>query len=141
MRHGEGRDIAERYYIEYQMCFAEIAEQVGRSEKTIRNWADAGGWREKRQKLLRTKLSTHEKLHDLVNALVDKTHDDVMSGEQVDTGRLYSIVNLAKTINGIYKYEEAQGQAAREKERSERQQSGGLSEDVLAQLEKQLGIL
>jgi hypothetical protein len=142
MKHGEGKDVAEQLYIQYQLSFDEIAARIGRCEKTVRLWADEGGWREKRQAFIRTQLSTHERLYDLVNKLIDKAQQDLESGDvDVGVGRLHAINNLSKSLKDMYRYEDDRVTKRKEEERSERQQSGGLSDDILQKLEKQLGIL
>ncbi len=43
---------AERLYVEYGLSFENIASRLDVSEKTVRNWAKAGGWQAKRKEYL-----------------------------------------------------------------------------------------
>ncbi len=139
MKHGEGRDKAFEMYVYHQMTFDEIARQTGRTEKTIRKWADDGGWREKRDRDLTARITIHEQLHTFLQKLTEKTISDCAAGEDVSFQRIHAINSLAKTISTLYKYErtEATNADADNKEQS----VNGLSPEKLAKIEKMLNIL
>ena len=138
MNHGEGKDEARGMYVENQMTFDEIAERLGRSDKTIRVWADEGGWREARKNFLMTQTSTHEKLHTLVQKLTDRMISDCDNKEELSPQSIAQINKLAKTIKDLYQYEVKVRQVADDTKPKDRH---GLSEETLCNLEEQMGML
>lgn len=105
MRHGEGKELAQRLYIYDQMTFEEIARHIGRSDKTVRTWAADGDWQSKREKLLARHESTAEKLHKVVDHLADSIIRDCEQGETPDPGRTYALARLADKLDKLRKYE------------------------------------
>ena len=98
---------AERLFVVEQMSFAEIASRLHLAEKTARNWAAAGGWKEKRQQYLLSRQSFHEELYQFTRSLMESIKNDISAGEKVDTGRLYTFTRLLPLITKIKDYEEA----------------------------------
>ncbi|MFA5751108.1 MAG: hypothetical protein WC898_02350 [Candidatus Paceibacterota bacterium] len=105
MKQGEGKDVAHDYYVYQQMTFDEIARRIGRSDKTIRVWADEDGWREERERNLRARVNVHEKLHTLVQKITDRMILDCDSATELSPQSLHALTNLVNSMNSLYKYE------------------------------------
>ncbi len=101
---------AECCYIQQDMTFNEIAARFGIAEKTVRNWADEGKWRERRNEYRQKRESLDEKLHKFVDKLMDSIMDDWENGKQVDPGRMYAFNNLLGKLDKVQKVEAAKRQ-------------------------------
>jgi hypothetical protein len=108
MKHGEGKDQARELYIYQQCTFDEIAQRIGRSDKTVREWASAENWCQQRETMLQTKIRVHEKLHTLVDKLADRMISDCnQEGTELSPQSLHALTNLITAMNSSYKYEAA----------------------------------
>ncbi|HEX2957726.1 MAG TPA: phage terminase small subunit-related protein [Chitinispirillaceae bacterium] len=106
MRHGEGKDEARELYVHQQMTFDEIAKRIGRSDRTVRDWATEDNWKQERQDFLKTRISVHEKLHKLVEQLTDRMIDDCTTGATLSPQSMHALTNLVTAMNNLYKYED-----------------------------------
>ena len=106
MKHGEGKDAAHDLYVYQYMTFDEIATKIGRSDKTIRVWADEDGWREERERLTSSKRNLHEKLHTLANKIADRMINDCDSESTLSPQSLHGLSNILNALNKAYKYED-----------------------------------
>jgi predicted transcriptional regulator len=107
MKHGEGKEEARELYCYQQMTFDEIAKRIGRSEKTIRGWAEAGNWKQERYEIIRSQSSTREKLHALVDKLAARMARDAEGEADLSPQSLHALASLVGTMNNMYKYERA----------------------------------
>jgi len=105
MRHGEGKEEARDLYIYQQMTFDEIAKHIGRSEKTVRTWADAEGWKQARSDVIGSRASTREKLHSLVDKITDRMIKDCDGEANLSPQSLHALTNLVNAIKNMYTYE------------------------------------
>ena len=105
MKHGEGMERAHDLYVYQQMTFDEISSRVSRTEKTIRKWADDGGWREERDRLFEHSKNVHEKLYLLVDAITDRLIRDVKSDSPLSSHSVQSLTKLVNSMKSLYKYE------------------------------------
>lgn len=119
MKHGEGMDVARDLYIHEAMSFDEIARRIGRSDKTIRVWAEKGGWKERREALLLSKGSVHEKLYTVIDRLADSVIRDCDGGNELDAGRLYTLKGLIDSMAKLQRYEKDEGAESDEPQKNE----------------------
>jgi predicted transcriptional regulator len=105
MKHGEGKEEARDLYCYQQMTFDEIAKRTGRSEKTIRVWAEADGWKQARSEIVSTRASTREKLHTLVEKITDRMIRDCEDETDLSPQSLHALTNLISAIKNMYSYE------------------------------------
>jgi predicted transcriptional regulator len=105
VKQGEGRDLAHELYVYQQMTFEEIARRIGRSDKTVRVWADEGNWREERERDLTARQNVHEKLHVLVQKITDRMILDCEKDNELSPQSLHALTNLLAALNRAYKYE------------------------------------
>ena len=105
MKHGEGKDIARELYIYQQCTFDEIAKRIGRSDKTIREWAIAENWRDQRDKMMKSKIQVHEKLYALINKVADRMISDCDTDQPMSPQTIHGLTNLISAMNSSYKYE------------------------------------
>jgi len=130
---------AERLYISAQNTFDEIAAMLGVSERTLRTWADEGKWQNKRVKLVAQQESLDERLYNFVTKLMDRAEKDLENPDgQIDVGRLYTITRLVDKLQKAHQYE---GTLNTEKTENAKDPSGGVSEETLTKIEKQLSLL
>lgn len=140
MRHGEGKDLARDMYVNYQYTFNEIAKRIGRSDKTVREWAIEGNWKQTREEMLQSKIRVHEKLHLLVNKIADRMIIDCDSSEPISPQTLHALKNLVQVMNSSYAYEGKVKQQTEQSEETQKEQDG-LSDETLQKIEKQLNLL
>jgi predicted transcriptional regulator len=138
MKQGEGKDVARQLYVEQQMTFDEIARHIGRSDKTVRTWADEENWKGAREQLLEQKVKTHEKLHVLVDKLTDRMISDCTGQEALSPQSLHALTNLVNAIKGLYVYE---GQVKKQADANKPKSAEGLTPETLEKLEAQMGML
>lgn len=127
---------AEEMYLKGAFSFKEIAEQLQLAEKTVRLWADAGGWREKRAALLEARRSLDTRLYELANNLMDSIERDYAEGAEVDPRRLDALTRIVDKIQAAHKYA-----STRKSEEKQAEQSDGLSDEALQKIEQSLKIL
>jgi TPP-dependent pyruvate/acetoin dehydrogenase alpha subunit len=84
------------------MTFDEIAARVGRTEKTVRAWAEAEGWKQARRDMISTRSSTLEKLQTLVDKVADRMIRDCDCAEELSPQSLHALTNLVAAIKNYY---------------------------------------
>jgi transposase-like protein len=99
-------ELAERAYVSENLSFEEVARRFDIAEKTVRNWADKGNWRDRKRKLFEQKTSLDEKLRTFVDKLMDTILEDWNNGRQVDPGRMYAFNQLLGKLEKVQKYEQ-----------------------------------
>jgi len=104
--HGDGLQEAHDFYVYQQMTFDEIAKRLGRSDRTIRTWAEDNNWKEQRKQFLQSRTSVHEKLHKLVEKLTDRMISDCSTDTELSPQSLHALTNLVSAMNNLYKYED-----------------------------------
>lgn len=95
----------ERCYIQEDMTFEEIASRFELSDKTVRDWADKGKWRERKSAFVANRETLTEKMHAFVTRLMDTITADWDNGKQVDPGRLYALCQLSAKLEKVQKFE------------------------------------
>jgi DNA-directed RNA polymerase specialized sigma24 family protein len=105
MRHGEGKEEARELYVYQQMTFEEIAARVGRTEKTVRSWAEAEGWKQARREMISMRSGTVEKLQTLVDKVADRMIRDCDDAEELSPQSLHALTNLVTAIKNYYTYD------------------------------------
>jgi predicted transcriptional regulator len=138
MKHGEGRDVARQLYVEQQMTFDEIARHIGRSDKTVREWADAEGWKKEREEFLAQRIRTHEKLHSLIGKLTDRMINDCTGENEISPQSLLALNKLVTTVKNLYQYESTMKQTA---DADHPKDQDGLSEETMQKIESQMKLL
>lgn len=108
MQHGEGKEQAHDLYVYEHCTFDEVARRTGRSDKTIRNWTDEGGWKEERERLFQARRTTHEKLHVVVDALADRLVVSLNNTDaDIPAQSVHALTGLISSMDRLYKYEKA----------------------------------
>jgi hypothetical protein len=138
MKQGEGREDARRMYVEQQMTFDEIALRLDRSDKTIRVWAEDGGWKAARDEYLKTRITTHEKLHTLIIRLADRMTKDCEGENEISPQSLLALNKLIISVKSLYQYETAAKQTS---DADKPRDKEGLTQETLEKLEQQMGML
>jgi predicted transcriptional regulator len=105
MRHGEGKEEARELYVCQQMTFDEIASRVGRTEKTVRAWAEADGWKQARGEMISMRSGTVEKLQTLVDKVADRMIRDCDAAAELSPQSLHALTNLVTAIKNYYTYD------------------------------------
>ena len=105
MKHGEGKELARQMYMYEQCTFDEIARHIGRSDKTIRDWAEKDGWKRQREEILQNKFKLHDRLYLIVDKLTSRLLDDTDSGKEIDKELVNRIEKLVATMQRSQKYD------------------------------------
>lgn len=96
---------AERLFVIEQRPVAEIAGQLGISEKTVRLWKDEGEWDAKRAQYLKGKQSFHEELYEFARVLMKSVKGDIAGGKDPAPSRLFALSKIIPLITKIKDYE------------------------------------
>jgi len=129
-KKAEYYDEAERMYVTQQMTFNEISSRLKIAEKTVRNWAEEGGWQAKRSELMKKRKSLHEMLYDAAQLIMQSIVKDLEDGQPVDAGRLYSVRGMIATLEKSRTYEVQTGNADEQVTKKE----VGLTAEKLAEI-------
>lgn len=105
MKHGEGKEEARELYVHQQMTFEEIAQRIGRTEKTIRAWAANENWKQSRTEVMRTWNKTREKLQLLIDRLADRMVRDSETEAELSPQSIHALTNLVSATKNLYTYE------------------------------------
>lgn len=139
MKQGEGKDIARELYVYEQCTFDEIAKRIGRSDKTVREWAKDDDWKGQREQILKDRYKTHEKIQSVVHKLCDRISLSYDQSEEIDKDVLKSLDKLVDLMQKTFSYNnKAKIQQAAD---SPKDVSEGLSEETLQWCEQQMKIL
>lgn len=139
MKQGEGKDIARELYIYEQCTFDEIAARIGRSDKTVREWAKDENWKGQREQILKERYATHEKIQSIVNKVCDKISVSYDLEQQIDPVVLNSLTKLVTAMKSTFDYDsKAKSQKTAD---TPKDASDGLSDETLQKIESQLAIL
>lgn len=139
MKHGEGKEGARELYIYEQCTFDEIAARIGRSDKTVREWAKEEDWKGQREKFLKGRYATHDKLQTLVNKVCDRLSNDYDLEEQINPMALHALTKLVNAMKVTYDYDnKAKVQQTAD---APRDTSDGLSAEAIDKIESQLNFI
>ena len=125
---------AERLFVQEQCTIGEIENKLPVSEKTIRNWKGEGDWDTKKSKYLENKQAFHEELYAFSRKLMKSIEEDWDAGEQVDSGRLYTLTRMLPLITKVKSYEDVRILKEQETDKKKK----GLSEDVIKRIEEEI---
>ena len=93
----EVRDKAEDLYIYNGRTYDEIAQKIGVSLGTIKNWSKQGGWPEHRKKHLEVRRTLRRSLDDL---RLNTTKNAV---NNTDPQNIHAVINLEKLATVLEK--------------------------------------
>ncbi len=125
---------AERLYVQEHLGQADIAERLGISERTVRSWAQAGNWSDRRGSFAEATGKTHEKLFKLIQSLTDKAIQSAESGEEPSQSQLYFIAKMAPLLLKLQVYEED----TTTKSEPAEQKPKGLTEETIRKIESEI---
>jgi transposase-like protein len=90
--------VAESRFVEGGQSLAAIARSIDVSAKTLRQWAAAGDWAEKRQRYLESPQSQQARLVGMLTFIVDSMDKELRKNKRVDRGDIDSFVKLKKAL-------------------------------------------
>jgi len=99
--------IAEKMFIEEHKPLSGIAQLLGITEKTLRDWKNEGNWEEKKVQLIRCQQSCHSELYKLVEKLTIKMSEDLAAGEKLDGSTLYFLKGMIDKLPKLKAYEDS----------------------------------
>jgi hypothetical protein len=97
---------AERLYVQEHLGHADIAQCLGLTERTIRNWDAEGSWAGRRDNYDKATGKTHHKLYKLIQHLTEKAIQSCEEGEEPSQSQLYFISKMAPLLLKLQSYEE-----------------------------------
>lgn len=105
-------DKAERLYVEDFLTFEAIANELDCSDRTIRNWAKAEGWEDKRNRIVNFQESLTQDAQDIALLLGQKIKDQLQDGKEPASHIMHSFARISTSLLRIREYEktvEAEG--------------------------------
>lgn len=107
MMNDKLKEQAKTLFINGQMTQEELARKLNISERTIRRWKQAGGWKQLRDDFRQNSISFHQELYLFAKKLILSIRKDVEKGIKIDTGRLFAISKLLPLIKLVKEYEDS----------------------------------
>ncbi len=104
---------AEKKYVEDLMTFEAIANELGCSDRTVRNWSKEGNWDIKRERHLNFQESLHQDAQDIALLLGQKIKEQLTEGTEPSSHIMHSFARISTSLLKIRDYErsiEAEGQ-------------------------------
>lgn len=86
--------LAEKLYMLEGKTLIEIARQIGKSEKTVRNWKEKYGWDAKKAEYLNSIRNLPQQLYEDYCAVMKSIRDDLANGREIASQRY----NLASKL-------------------------------------------
>lgn len=107
MKNYKLKEQAKSLFIKGQMTQEELARKLNISERTIRRWKQAGGWKQLRDDFRQNSISFHQELYLFAKKLILSIRRDIEKGIKIDTGRLFAISKLLPLIKLVKEYEDS----------------------------------
>ena len=107
MKNYKLKEQAKSLFIKGHMTQEELARKLNISERTIRRWKQAGGWKQLRDDFRQNNISFHQELYLFAKKLILSTRKDIEKGIKIDTGRLFAISKLLPLIKLVKEYEDS----------------------------------
>mgnify|MGYP002802053486 FL=1 len=101
------KEQAKILFIKGHMTQEELARKLNISERTIRRWKQAGGWKQLRDDFRQNNISFHQELYLFAKKLILSIRKDIEKGIKIDTGRLFAISKLLPLIKLVKEYEDS----------------------------------
>lgn len=107
MKNYKLKEQAKILFIKGHMTQEELARKLNISERTIRRWKQAGGWKQLRDDFRQNNISFHQELYLFAKKLILSIRRDIEKGIKIDTGRLFAISKLLPLIKLVKEYEDS----------------------------------
>ena len=107
MMNDKLKEQAKILFIKGHMTQEELARKLNISERTIRRWKQAGGWKQLRDDFRQNNISFHQELYLFAKKLILSIRKDIEKGIKIDTGRLFAISKLLPLIKLVKEYEDS----------------------------------
>lgn len=130
-------DAAETLFVQGGETREAIAARFKLSDKTVREWAKAGRWEEKRAQLLERRSSTLDDLEFVVQSVARSARMDIEASVAVSDQRLYALQKLSETLGSLRRAEKLKGEVAQDKKQKDRPATGT---EIADKVDELLGI-
>ena len=111
MMNDKLKEQAKILFIKGHMTQEELARMLNISERTIRRWKQAGGWKQLRDDFRQNSISFHQELYLFAKKLILSIRKDIEKGIKIDTGRFFAISKLLPLIKLVKEYEDSGAKA------------------------------
>ena len=111
MMNDKLKEQAKILFIKGHMTQEELARKLNISERTIRRWKQAGGWKQLRDDFRQNSISFHQELYLFAKKLILSIRKDIEKGIKIDKGRLFAISKLLPLIKLVKEYEDSVAKA------------------------------
>ncbi len=107
MMNDKLKEQAKILFIKGYMTQEELARKLNISERTIRRWKQAEGWKQLRDDFRQNSISFHQELYLFAKKLILSIRKYIEKGIKIDTGRLFVISKLLPLIKLVKEYEDS----------------------------------
>ena len=107
MMNDKLKEQAKTLFIKGHMTQEELARKLNISERTIRRWKQAEGWKQLRDDFRQNSISFHQELYLFAKKLILSIRKEIEKGIKIDTGRLFAISKLLPLIKLVKEYEDS----------------------------------
>lgn len=97
---------AELLYVQDRLTFEQISDRIGVSERTLRTWAKDGDWSGRRESIEDVRSKSHDKLHRVMDLLLDKAIQALDEGKEPNQAQLNFIRAMSPSLVRLQTYEE-----------------------------------
>lgn len=98
-------DKAQMLYVESGLSLARISTLTTVSERSLSDWKKDGNWSEKRKNFIKMQHSCCANMYKMLTGLTNQVNDQLLNGEEIDKGLVFSIEKIAKSIPKLRPYE------------------------------------
>jgi hypothetical protein len=97
---------AELMYVQDRLTFEQISDKIGVSERTLRTWAKDGDWSGRRESIEDVRSKSHDKLHKIMDLLLDKAIEALGEGKEPNQAQLNFIKAMSPSLVRLQNYED-----------------------------------
>ncbi len=112
MKKSQLYDHAERLYTEEQRTFESIAKELQCSDRTLRNWAKAGRWDEKRNGYLNMRQNLTADVQNIALLLARKIKTQLEDEREPSPHLMNAFTRIASSLLKVREYEKDIEQSA-----------------------------
>lgn len=107
MKKSQLYDRAEQLFVEEFWTYDRIADELGCSDRTLRNWSKEGRWDAKRVKLKDQQENLSDDVRDIALLLAQKLKDQLEENQEPSPHILNAFTRMASSLLQVRNYEKS----------------------------------
>lgn len=140
MKKSQLYDRAEQLYTEEQRTYEGIAKELQCSDRTLRNWAKAGRWDEKRAGYLNMRQNLTADVQDIALLLARKIKNQLEDELEPSPHLMNAFTRMASSLMKVREYEKDIEQSAAETADTENEERDNARKAAAAKFKEVFGV-